>query len=95
MASGFPASPSPLNADHNRRMISRAEAAKYCGVSLQTFSRWVHAGIMPKALPGTARWDRRALDQRIDILSGVTASEQSSPLDTWRANRARRSEGNS
>lgn len=55
------------------RLISSATAAAYLGVTPATFFRWVAAGLIPKPLPGTRRWDRRALDLTIDRLSGIAA----------------------
>lgn len=77
------------------RLVSRTDAAYYCGVSLQTFSNWVTAGILPPALPGTARWDLRAIDIRLDTLSNISPMNEHSPLDEWRNKRARRLEGTS
>lgn len=44
------------------RLIGRKEAAAYCGISPTCFSMWVARGIMPPTLPGTRRWDRRAIN---------------------------------
>jgi hypothetical protein len=77
------------------RLLSRTDAAFYCGVSIQTFSTWVRQGILPSAVPGTARWDLRAINLRLDELSGLNGETDKAPLDDWRAKRARRSEGNS
>jgi hypothetical protein len=77
------------------RLLGRSDAAFYCGVSAQTFSNWVNAGFMPSALTGTTRWDLKAIDFRLDEISGLKCETKKSPLDDWRANRARRSEGNS
>lgn len=76
------------------RMMRRAEAAIYCGVSKSTFSRWVSAGILPEPLSGTARWDRRAIDEALDGGRQHKKSNRS-PLDIWREARdARSTEGN-
>lgn len=56
------------------RLLSGAEAAAYYGVKPATFSQWVAAGRAPKPLPGTHRWDRRALDLFLDKLSGIPVS---------------------
>lgn len=44
------------------RLLSGAAAAEYCGVTPATWSKWVAAGTVPPALPGTRRWDRKAID---------------------------------
>jgi hypothetical protein len=77
------------------RLVSREQAAAYCSLSVQAFSAWTRAGRLPGALPGTARWDLRAIDRALDSLSGFPAAAEESPLDDWRARRARRAERNS
>jgi hypothetical protein len=59
------------SSDPARRLLTRGQAAEYCGLKPSAFSAWVAAGRMPAPLPGTRRWDIRALDQAIDRLSGV------------------------
>ena len=76
------------------RLIDRTKAARYCNLSTSAFSDWVRKGKLPGPLPGTARWDLKAIDRALDVLSGLSSVE-SSALDDWRAKRARRSEGNS
>ena len=39
---------------------------------------------MPKPLPGTRRWDRKALDQALDALSGIApAAAAEDPFEEW------------
>ena len=76
------------------RLIDRATAARYCNLSASAFSDWVRKGRLPGPLPGTIRWDLKAIDRALDALSGLTPPD-SSALDEWRAKRARRSEGHS
>jgi hypothetical protein len=57
------------------RLMSKAHAAAYCGVSLPTFGRWVAAGTIPAALP-IKMWDRKAIDLALDKLSGLTNESQ-------------------
>lgn len=45
-----------------QRLITKAQAAEYCGLSTQGFSNWVDCGKVPGPLPETRRWDRKALD---------------------------------
>jgi hypothetical protein len=79
-----------------RRGMTREEAAAYCGCeSIAAFSDWVRRGIVPGPLPGTHRWDRKAIDAALDRASGLEATLQQSPLEAWRARRARTSEGHS
>ena len=53
--------------------MSGAEAAAYCSVTPATWSKWVAIGIVPGPLPGTRRWDRRAIDLALDKASGIVA----------------------
>ncbi len=49
------------------RVLSRDEAAMYCGCeSVSTFDSWVRKGIIPRPIPGTTKWDRRAIDDALD-----------------------------
>ena len=76
------------------RGITRAEAAAYCGVTPATFSRWIASGIMPSAIPGTRIWDRLAVDQTFNKMSGFTlpVAANDNTVDAWfEANDARTS----
>jgi integrase len=53
------------------RLMSGSDAASYCGVAPATFSQWVAAGRMPGPLPGTRRWDRKAIDLALDEASDI------------------------
>ena len=67
------------------RLVSRAEAALYCGLKPSRFSDLVRNGTMPPAIPGTNKWDIRAIDQRLDKLSGIQPEKQQSALERWKA----------
>lgn len=71
--------------DHNSpRLIGRKEAAAYCGIGESTFSLWVSTHKMLTAVPGTRKWDRRALDARLDEISGLgVAEEKETGLKKW------------
>jgi predicted DNA-binding transcriptional regulator AlpA len=76
------------------RLITKREAAAYCGVSLPTFSKWVLAGIMPPAFGATRRWDRRAIDAAIDAASGLGGELVEDAFDRWeREHDAKRERG--
>jgi hypothetical protein len=75
------------------RLLSRPQAAAYCSLSISTFSNWVRLGKLPLPLPGTTRWDLKAIDIALDAMSGLQHQEISA-LDEWRSQRARRSERN-
>lgn len=72
------------------RGLTRAQAAAYCGCeTLTAFDEWVRRGIVPKAMPGTTRWDRRAIDRALDRRSGLIAEAGADEsFDEWAARHA-------
>jgi hypothetical protein len=70
-----------------RRGISKQEAADYCGCeSLAAFDDWRRKGIVPDAIPGTTRWDLKAIDAALDRASNLVApAENLSPYQRWKA----------
>jgi predicted DNA-binding transcriptional regulator AlpA len=67
------------------RLLKRQEAAAYCSLSARGFSEWVKAGRLPGPIPGTARWDRRAIDAVLDEASGLeTCGAQEDAFDRWK-----------
>lgn len=60
------------------RLVTRAEAARFCGVSPSCFSNWVQRDIMPASLAGTRRWDLRAIEQRLDEMNGYGVKNSNS-----------------
>ena len=74
------------------RLIGRVEAAAYCGVTPTCFSMWVSSGKMPSAIPGTTKWDKRAIDAKLDEISGLSAKTESGETDLqkWRRERDER-----
>jgi hypothetical protein len=76
------------------RCLNRHQAAAYCGCdSLSTFADWVRRGIVPGPIPGTHRWDRRAIDAALDRASGISITIEDE-FDAWKARRnARASQG--
>ncbi len=67
------------------RLLTREQAAAYCGVSVQTFTSWVRGGIVPGPLPGTRRWDKRAIDATLDLVSRIGPNLEPNALDEWKA----------
>jgi hypothetical protein len=67
------------------RGLTREQAAEYCGCeSVNAFSDWMRKGIVPGPIPGTSRWDRKALDRALDRRSGLV--EDSGPtFEEWAA----------
>ena len=80
------------------RGMSREQAAAYAGCeTLSAFNDWIRRGIMPGPIPGTHKWDRKAIDAALDRLSGLqpTIMPRLSPYDAWKASRnASAAEGN-
>ena len=64
------------------RGLSRDTAAAYCGVDAATFDRWRADGMVPGPMPGTRRWDRRAIDVALDRLSGLSDDGKVLPVGT-------------
>jgi hypothetical protein len=56
------------------RGLKKEDAADYCGCdSTSAFDSWVKRGIVPGPIPGTQRWDRKAIDLALDRASGIEA----------------------
>jgi hypothetical protein len=75
------------------RGMTKKTAAAYCGCgSLAAFDDWVRRGILPGPIPGTHRWDRKAIDLKLDLASGLQSGTASaSALEEWRAKKNARS----
>jgi hypothetical protein len=70
------------------RGLPKEQAAAYAGCeTLSAFNNWIRRGIMPGPIPGTHRWDRKAIDAALDRLSGLqsTIKPRLSPYDEWKA----------
>ena len=80
--------PQPANAlpSQNPRLLTREQAATYCGVTVDTFDDYRRRAIVPDPITGTNRWDRKLIDLWLDKASGI-ASQTTSSLDEWRARR--------
>ena len=77
------------------RLLTREQAAAYCGVGLTTFTAWVRRGIIPGPLPATHRWDKKAIDAALDILSHIDDTREDSALEMESNRYARHPERNS
>ena len=44
------------------RCLTLQQAADYCALTRSGFSAWQRQGLVPGPIPGTSRWDRKALD---------------------------------
>lgn len=72
--------------DNTPRCLTREQAAEYCGLTPEGFSAWQRQGIVPGPIPGTKRWDRKALDAALDRASGLrhAEAEPENPWEAWR-----------
>lgn len=77
-----------MSATPEPRLMTGRQAAVYCGITPVTWSKWVVDGTMPKPLPGTRRWDRKAIDAALDKASGIqppaSPAEQEDPYIAWK-----------
>jgi hypothetical protein len=77
------------------RLLTREQAAAYCGVGLTTFTAWVRRGIIPGPVLRTHRWDRKSIDVALDVLSRIDDKVEGKALDQWNAkHHARHAERN-
>lgn len=69
------------------RCLTIADAAAYCGLTSGGFRHWVSIGRLPPSLPGTRRWDRKAIDFALDRLGGLPTQApgeaEENDLDRW------------
>lgn len=55
------------------RGLTKEQAAAYCGCGLDALDTWVKRGIVPGPIPGTQRWDRKAIDCTLIVHQGSRA----------------------
>jgi len=61
--------------DIKPRCLTIDELGQYCNVSIGSLRQWIAEGILPGRIPGTSRWDRKAVDIALDNLSGLEANK--------------------
>jgi hypothetical protein len=44
---------------------------------------WVASHKMPTAIPGTRKWDKKAIDAKLDEISGLVTNQKEDPYDKW------------
>jgi hypothetical protein len=67
------------------RGLTISEAAIYAGCKTQTaFRSWVRKGIMPGPIPGTHRYDRKAIDSALDRMSGLSPTVEQTAYGAWK-----------
>ena len=66
------------------RLMTKAEAAEYCGVSPEGYQAWQKRGLVPGPIAGTRRYDIRAIDAALDKMSGLNNHQQrKSAAEEW------------
>lgn len=65
------------------RLIGRKDAAAYCGIAESTFSMWVATNKMPSIIAGTRKWDKKAIDAKLDEIGGLDGNDAEDPYDKW------------
>ena len=69
-----------------KRVLTAEEAAEYCGCkSIRPFTARVRRGLYVEPIGGDSRngWDRKALDQRLDYMSGIAAAPVQDDKALW------------
>lgn len=71
-------------ANDNQRLLTRPQAAAYCGYSPGQFSKLVANGTLPGHIGKLRRWDKAVLDAKLDELSGIKKEETvEDEFDKW------------
>lgn len=72
-----------------QRGLSLEQAAEYCGCeTTETYITWQRRGLVPPPIPGTRRYDRKAIDAALDQASGLTKDRARSSFEEWEAKHA-------
>ena len=69
------------------RLLTIEAAAAYCGVTVSTYRAWISEARVPGPVPGTRRYDLRAIDRALDSASGLADSEApdaETAYDEWK-----------
>lgn len=82
-------------ANDNQRLLTRPQAAAYCGYSPGQFSKLVANGTLPGHVTKLRRWDKAVLDAKLDELSGIDKpATPEDDFDKWeREYNARKTQG--
>lgn len=68
------------------RLITKQEAADRCSLTPSGYDLWRRKGLVPGPVPGTRRYDAKALDLALDKAMGLTSDEPSKFLE-WKRRR--------
>lgn len=68
---------------------SAAKKPRHTAASLRVRSLWESTHKMPPVVPGTRKWDKRAIDAKLDEISGLAAiaEPKETDLQKWRRER--------
>lgn len=67
-----------MNALSNR-IVTQTEAREVLGISRTLFLRMQAQGILPQPLPGTKRYDLKAIEHALDRIAGVQGDATAGP----------------
>ncbi len=70
------------------RCVTIEDAARHVGLEVEGYRAAIRRGIFPGPIPGTKRYDLKAIDRRLDVLSGLdckAAVQELSPYEAWKA----------
>jgi hypothetical protein len=98
ISSGYPMTDQPERLAHYEKILGKSprrgltaqEAAEHCGMSVGSFHAWLKRQGIACRIPGTQRYDLKALDAAIDKLMGIvppTAERKLTPYEAWKAKR--------
>jgi hypothetical protein len=76
--------------DGQPRLMTIDELATYCRLSPSGVRSLIARGLLPQSLPGSRRWDRRAVDAALDRASGIRAAPEESAFQRWKRDRDER-----
>jgi predicted DNA-binding transcriptional regulator AlpA len=70
------------------RLLSREQAAAYCGISPTLFDALVKTGTLPGPIEWGARrlWDRKAVDQVLNRVSGIVGPGATDMINDLKTN---------
>jgi hypothetical protein len=74
------------------RLLRKAEAAERCSLTPSGYDLWRRKGLVPGPVPGTRRYDAKALDLALDKAMGLT-SDEPSKFAEWKRKRADQARG--
>jgi len=70
-----------------RRGLTKDSAAAYLELEPSGFDKWVRDGLLPGPIPGTRRWDKKAIDAALDKLSSLSPTMTADPYEEWKRGR--------